>query len=234
MAFLCLVMGIRLSKLYLKKKKNEGLYLCLSVFSYLFTIISASIVYLCAGINLGLAELAQKGIYAGVFLSMIFTFLFASKIFFTAKRVFLYLYVMAGIASILAVVLSESSYQSEFPDGSNYPLFLLKLGYGVLLVIYMMPTSFGIFLAGLRVSKKADNPIFRRSFQYISYGILMVLVAFIFDTISSSFMDNLFIYSLFLYLTWVPPVFGVFLYDRGYTLPDRKKKESGAEKGDVI
>lgn len=226
MGILTLIVGIRLYHLYLKKKRIEGLYLCLSVFSYLFTILSATIVYLGAGISISLAVVFQKGIYVGVFLSMMFTFLLGSKIFFTPKKILAQIYFIVGIIAVLIIVIFDSSEISVFPDGSGYPLLILKIEYGILLVGYIIPTVLGISIIGLKVSKKTEDPVFKKSFLYISYGILTVLLTFVFDQISSSFKTHLFVYSLFLYLTWVPPVFGVILYDRGYTLPDRMRSMS--------
>jgi hypothetical protein len=225
MVFFVLYVGLQLFKLYKKKKNKTSLYLCLSIFSYLFTILSATIVYLCTGFSNTIGLIFQKGIYLGVFLSMMLTFLFASNIFFTPTRLQSSIYYIIGVISILILTIFDSSIISEFPDDSEYPLILLKIEYGILLVAYILPTSLGIYIAGMRVSKRTEDKMFRKSFRYISIGNLMVPLTFIFDTISTTFINNVFVYSLFLYLTWIPPVIATFLYYKGYTLPYKEKKE---------
>ncbi|MBD3352032.1 MAG: hypothetical protein GF364_11150 [Candidatus Lokiarchaeota archaeon] len=232
MGLLMLLIGLKLYNLYQKNPKKEGLYLCLSIFSFIITTWSATIVYLSAGSSLIVAQIFQKSIYTFVFIGIMLTFLFASKIFFTPKKELFVAYIVLGIACILILVAFPTSEVDNFPDSADYPLLLLKLEYGILLVLYILPTAFGIFWIGMKVSKKVDDPISKTSFRYISTAQLMIPLTFTFDTIASLFMNNIYVYSIFLYLTWVPPVVAAYLYDRGYTLPERARKRQSSNKGE--
>jgi len=208
-------------KLYRKKKKIEGLFLALSVISYTLVTFSAAAVYLLSGASLIVGDIFQKLIYTFVFLGTIFTFLFASRIFFKPKNWQFWLYLTIGFFALSIIIFSNSSNILTFPDSSEYPLFILKTEYAIILVGFLFPTSIGVFISARKLSKRVEGDIYKKAFNYISYGIILIPITFIIDAIASIFINNEILYAFFLYLTWAPPPIASYFYFRGYLLPEK-------------
>lgn len=224
MGVIMLIVGIRLFIQYLKKKNIAGLFLCLSVFGFTFTVWCSVITYLIAGIDPNAAVIFQKLIYVFVFLGTMFTYLFASRIFFEPKKIYSAIYLIIGVVAIFLIALTNSSDTDVFPDGSNYPLYTLNITYSIVLVLFIIPTALGVFWVAWRLSNKVDNKRDRKRFRLIAIGQLMIPVTFIIDTLSSVFITILFLYALFLYLTWVPPAIAAICYDLGWIVEEKKIK----------
>lgn len=217
--------SIRLLIQYFRKRNIAGLYLTLSVIAYTMTIWSAFITYMFGEMNRNTVFLFQEFIYAFAFLGTIFSFLFASKIFFEAKNVYKIIYLLIGIAAVLLFLLTPGSIINDvsvFPDSLSYPEFTIKTVYSIVLVVFIFPTSIGIFWVAWKVSNKLESAKDKKRFRLIAIGQLMILFAFIIDTLSSVFYTNLFLYALFLNLTWVPPAIAAICYDLGWII--RKDK----------
>jgi hypothetical protein len=225
MATIMFLIGLRLLRLTIKKKKRAGFFLVLSIFSWTSTAASASIVYLTAELNPYSADLFQRLIYVFVFLGAIFAFLFGNDVFYKAKPKLSLLYIATGITLIIIFLIAPINEITVFPDGSNYPLYSVSLVFGMILVGYLFPTIIGISWIALKISNKMEDDLYKRGFKIIAIGQLIIPLTFIMDTLASLFISEPVLYPLFLYLTWVFPPIGAFSYNYGWTLPLKESKQ---------
>lgn len=223
-----LIIGIRLFILYKEKRSIPGLFLCLSVFSWVGAAFSVMEIYFFAGENLDISIIFQKLVYLFVFLATMLTFLFGSKIFFTMKKPFMIGYLIIGITAIIVILVTDSVDVNSFPDGSGHPLLSLSVDYGFLMVLYILPTTLSIAIVALRLSKKVEDIAYKQGFKIIAYGQLMLILTFVVDTLASLFLDKIGLYSLFLYLTWIFPIFAAICYDTGWRIPQKASKNKAA------
>lgn len=219
-----LIIAIRLFILYKEKKSIPGLFLCLSVFAWMGAAFSVMEIYFFAGDNLGVSIIFQKLVYLFVFVATMLTFMFGSKIFFTIKKPFLVIYLIIGITSIIVILITDSVDVNNFPDGSGYPLLSLSVDYGLIMVLYILPTTLSIAIVALRLSKKVEDIAYKQGFKIIAYGQIMLILTFLVDTLASLFIEDIGVYSLFLYLTWVFPIFAAICYDTGWRIPQKVKR----------
>jgi hypothetical protein len=204
---------------YVERKKNSTMYLAISILIWFIAAWSVCIIYFFSGNNLPLAIICQKVVYIMTFFGTMFTFLFATEIFFKIKRIWKILYLLAGLIMILFIIFMDSVAVTEFPDHTGYPLLNIKLPFVILLVIYIVPTTIGIFYLALRTSRKIEERQYRIGFRVIALGEFMIFLTFISDTLQGIFIENIILYALFLYLTWVFPLAGCVFYYLGYIMP---------------
>ena len=222
-AFVILIVNLVLIKKYREKKRTSTLYLILSIFGWMGAILSAMIIYWIAGFNLDVAIFFQKLVYAFVFGATILTFLFASKVFFEPKKLLVYIYIAIGATMVLLMLIDDSVEITTFPDGSGYPLLTIDLLYSLLIVVYVVPTVLGICVVAIRLSRKVEG-LEKLAFKIIGIGQIMLLLTFVIDTLATVFIDDLGLYSMFLYLTWIAPMIASIFYYLGWTLPMWFKK----------
>lgn len=208
---------------YRRKKNTSTRYLTVSVAAWLGATWSAMLIYFFAGSNLTLAIISQKLVYLFVFLGTILTFLFGSTIFFKLKKIWIIIYVILGILAVTVMVFSDSVEQAVFPDGSGYPLLTIAFEYSLLIVFYVVPTTIGLMIVALRLSRRVTGHE-QVGLRIIALGQLMILVTFVVDTIATLVIDDVILYSIFLYSTWVFPMLGAIFYDIGWMLPEWLKK----------
>lgn len=210
---------------YLERKQSSTLILSLSMVGWVSVMFFVTPIYLLAGTYLTLAIWFQKMVYVMTFVATILTFLFARQIFFDKmKKAFLYVYLIIGSIVIIVVLILDSVDVTVFPDGTGYPLLTIKFEYSILVVLYIFPTMLGIFIKALITSRKIEETLYRIGFRIIALGQIMLLTTFIFDTLATVFIDNITLYALFLYLTWIPPILALICYYVGWIMPDWFRK----------
>lgn len=207
-------------KRYLERKQRSTLYLGLSCASFGLGSFSAAIIYLLAETDLVLAIFSQKLVYALVFGAVMLTFLFAQQIFFEkAKKIWIIVYLFVGILVVIILFAIDSVVIDTFKDGSGYPLLTIHMGFSIVVILYLVPTIIGIFVTALIVSRKMEEKIYKFGFRLIALSQLMILLTFIADTLASVFIDMNLVYTIFLVLTWVFPLFAAILYYLGWVMP---------------
>ncbi len=211
---------------YTKRKAKSVLFLALSTFSWLGGTWSATVIYLVAGWNVDVAIVSQKLVYAFVFAGTIFTLYFAYEIFYEkAKRTFLQLYTIAGVA-IIAVMLATDSVdrQGFFPDEPTYPLMTIGIEYSIILVIFILPVVLGIFVVALKMRARTTDKVAKAGLGLIAGGQFSILLTFVADTLGTVFITDIILYPVFLYATWIFPLLGVLMYYMGWIMPEWLKK----------
>lgn len=201
---------------YREKKQRATLYLLLSILGFIGSSWFGTATYFLAPEAIEAARVTNKLIYTCVFLGTIFTYLFASKIFFQPKKWHNALYITIGIACIVLINATESS---ELQYIGEYPVLLLRIYYSAVLLGFMVPTFLGIFLVALRTSRKVEDPLYQAGYRMIAYAEIQPLLTFVADACASLFMDVPTIYTLFLMLTWIFPGIAAVFYYLGWILP---------------
>ncbi len=218
---LIFIVNIRVWGKYKEKHQKPTLYLYLAIWGWITASWGATVVYISAGFVPSVAELFQKVLYAGVFFSTIFMFRFAAEVFFHIKKMWMWIYITLGIV-IVALLVSISKSTIEYLDG--YPILLLEEIFSGILVAYLFPTFFGIFIMARRAGRKIDDPIYQVGYTFIGLGQLVAVATFIIDSVATIVIKDPILYPIFLALTWVFPIFGAILYYLGWILPDGLRK----------
>ncbi len=211
---------------YSKRKAKSIMFLTLSTFSWLGGTWSATVIYLVTGMNLNVAIAAQKLVYAFVFAGTIFTLYFAYEIFYEkAKKTFLQLYTIVGVA-IIAIMLATDSVDQQgfFPDEPTYPLMTIGFEYSIILIIFIIPVVLGIFAIALKMRARTTDKVAKAGLGFIAGGQICILFTFVADTLGTVFVTDVALYPVFLYATWMFPLIAIILYYLGWIMPDWLKK----------
>jgi hypothetical protein len=186
---------------------------------------------LLAGWNLDLAIWSQKFVYAFVFAGTTFTLYFAYEIFYeNARKIFLRIYTITGIAIIAVMFILDSVDIQGFPDEMTYPLLTIAMEYSVIVVIFIIPVVLGILVVTLKMLARTTDKISRTGLKLIAGGQFCILLTFVADTLASAFLSDVTLYPVFLYATWMFPLVGVFMYYLGWIMPEWLKKKIGVAK----
>jgi len=227
---LILLISSLIFKRLLERKQHSTLFLGLSTTCFAIASFACTIIYFMAEKDLNLAIFCQKLVYASIFTACILTFLFAHYIFFEkAKKKWIYIYLIIGIIVTIVLFATDSVVIETFPDGSGYPLLTIAFGFSLVVVLYLFPTIIGIFVTAMVVSRKVEERVYKFGFRLIAGGQLMILCTFVVDTLASLFMDQIMLYTLFLVLTWVFPLFAAIMYYLGWCMPDWFKNKLTAK-----
>ncbi|MHA1672693.1 MAG: hypothetical protein ACTSYI_03615 [Promethearchaeota archaeon] len=222
--FVAFLILIPVFQRYLTRKKKNTLFLAGSIMSWLATFIFATNIYFFSEANLDWVILCQKLVYVGVFLGTMFTFQFSQEIFFNLQKKWIFLYWGLGLVVIFLTLVLDSVEIAVFPDGSNYPLLTISLAFSIMVVIYILPTLFGIFYYALQTAKKIDDKSYRMGFKIIALSQIMIFATFIADTLASLMTTMVNLYALLLYLTWIFPLIAVVCYYLGWIMPNWFRK----------
>ncbi|MHA1112264.1 MAG: hypothetical protein ACTSRE_14250 [Promethearchaeota archaeon] len=218
--FICILILFR----YIKRKKINTLYLAISILFWGLGCIFASNIYLLAETNLTWVIWCQKLVYVCVFLGIMFTYQFSQGIFLQNKKMIMLIYWAIGLIVIILTLALPSVEIGVFPDGSNYPLLTIKIAFSILVVVYLLPTIISVIVKALQTANKIEDRGYKFGFRVISVGQFMIIFTFIVDTIATIVIDNIQLYSVMLYLTWIFPLIGVVCYYIGWILPNWVKK----------
>ncbi|MCP4762878.1 MAG: hypothetical protein GY870_13955 [archaeon] len=222
-------MGFRLGWLYKKKNKSTaGLLLTLSVIFWAISAYCSTYVYYTTGRGPNpipeLTKIVQIIMYSCVFIATMFTYLFASLIFFKPKKWFTILYIIVGIICLILLfdpntALMPGEIYENIPGVENYQTLLLSDFGSIILLIYVGVTTVSLLIITLKLRKRTPKKLDKLRMLYAAMGQLMILITFTCDALASVFQDTLFLYALFLWLTWIVPNFAVFFYYAGWTVP---------------
>ncbi len=193
---------------------------------------SATTVYFSAGFNIDLALFFQRFFYTGNILGAIFLFLFALAVFFQIKKMWKGLYLLGGVAIIVALfVVGDSSSVKLIDSENSYSILLLSEIFGVVIMIYLLPTFLGIFFTARRASKKIEDPLYKGGYQYIANGQIFGICTMGVDVIGTLVINELVAYTICLNLTCIFLIFAAWCYYIGWILPSgfRRRIEMQAE-----
>lgn len=213
------LIAIQLMRRYFERKKQSTLYLSLSIIGWLGAIWSVTLIYFTSGSNLEYAIFNQKVVYVSVFFGTILTYLFASEIFFQPTKQMKIAYISVGVIMAILIFAIDSVSVGEFPDGTGYPLLNIKLPFIILLIVYIIPTTIGIFWLAWKTSRKVEERQYQIGFKVIAIAEIFLVLTFVSDTLQGIFIDNITLYATFLYLTWVFPLLAGICYYIGYIMP---------------
>ncbi len=195
------------------------MFLCVGMCGWVITCWSATTVYFSAGFDIGLALVFQRLIYTGNILGAMFLFLFASEIFFQVKKMWKTIYILGGVALIVALFEVEFSSVYLIEPAQNYNVLLLSEVFGGLMLIYLLPAFLGIFFTARRASKKMENPLYKAGYNYIANGQIFGLLTMAADIIGTIVIDDVITYTICLNLTWIFLIFTAWFYYIGWILP---------------
>ncbi len=218
------ILSLSLIRRYIQRKQKPTIYLTFANLSWSMVCFTASYIYFFAGTRLAQAQIIQIVMYGAVLSATIFTFLFARKIFFKAVTRWYIPYVIVGILALIILALPGSNYVDYFPDDITYPAIILNVEYGLVLLIYLIPTMIGITYRAFKTAKKMEEPVFQAGFRTIGYGNIFVLGSFSCDTIASIVITDSLLYGLFLDLQWIFAIVATVLLFLGWTMPGWFKK----------
>jgi len=180
--------------------------------------------YLFATIPFDQLRLLQIMVYVCIVLATMFTYLFASLVFFEGKTHWNILYILLGIVVIIILVLSGSIYRERFPDDPEYYALVLNTEFGLILVLYLIPTMIGITIIAFKSANKMTETHFRVGFRIIGFGNIFILCAMTCDTFSSIVGTDPLIFSFFVCALWIFAILATVFYFLGWTMPEWFKK----------
>jgi hypothetical protein len=228
--------GFLVLKIYMERKKKATFYLFLSMIAWGIASFSASVIYFQAGINLELGVFAQKLTYALVFLGIMMTLLFATEVFIKIQKKWLNLYISVGFLIIIVMFFVDSVIIGEFPDETSWPLLNIDLPFILLTVVYLIPTILTILFIAFKTSRRVQEREHKIGLRIIGLGQMMIILTFISDVLQGIMIDDLNLYAMFLYFTWIFPLIAIFCYYLGWIMPkwfvSLFQVKTGAKKND--